>query len=232
MYKIFFSAMAYDSGKSGISVYINNVLRELSKEHQLEVLALRDDIDLLPESENIKYLKVSPLLRKPLINMLWHLFILPCTISWKKYDFILLPAANRRILQFSKRFTVAVVHDLSQYHVESKYDIFRMFYCKKVLPFYLKRANRVVAVSGSTANDLERFWKIPASRISVNHNGYDKELFNSSKLDPSEVLAKYNIEKKYILYISRIEHPGKNHLNLIKAYEALPEKYKTNMIWY
>jgi exopolysaccharide biosynthesis WecB/TagA/CpsF family protein len=224
MYKIFVSAMAYDSGKSGISVYINNVLRELAKEHQLEVLALADDIELLPKSENIKYLKVSSFLSKPLINMLWHLFLLPCTLSWEKYDFILLPAANRRILQFSRRFTIGVVHDLSQYHVENKYDFFRMFYIKKILPFYLKRVNRVVAVSGSTANDLERFWQIPDSRITVNHNGYDKERFNSSPLDSSEILKKYNIKKKYILYISRIEHPGKNHLNLIKAYERLPQK--------
>lgn len=224
MYKIFVSAMAYDSGKSGISVCINNVLRELAKGHQLEVAALRDDIELLPKSENIKYLKVSSFLRRPLINMLWHLFVLPCTLSWKKYDFVILPAANRRLFQFYRKFTIAVVHDLSQYHVEQKYDCFRMFYCKKILPFYLKRVNRVVAVSGSTANDLERFWKIPASRITVNHNGFDGGRFNSSPVDSSVILTKYNIKKKYILYVSRIEHPGKNHLNLIKAYEALPEK--------
>ncbi len=224
MYKIFVSAMAYDSGKSGISVYINNVLRELAVEHKLEVMALADDIELLPQSENIKYLEVSSFWRKPLINMLWHLFILPCTISWKKYDFVFLPAANRRILQFSRRFTIAVVHDLSQYHVEQKYDFLRMFYCKKVLPFYLKRMNRVVAVSGSTANDLERFWKIPASRITVNHNGFDRKRFNTSPVDSNRILAEYNLKKKYILYVSRIEHPGKNHLNLIKAYERLPEK--------
>ena len=227
MYKIFVSAMAYDSGKSGISVYMNNVLRELCKEHQLEVLALRDDIKLLPKSENIKYLEVASFLRKPLINMLWHLFILPYSLAWKKYDFVILPAANRRLLKFYRKFTIAVIHDLSQYHVEQKYDCFRMFYCKKILPFYLKRANRVVAVSGSTANDLERFWKIPASRITVNHNGFNKDSFNSSPVDSKEILAKYDLKKKYILYVSRIEHPGKNHLNLIKAYECLPVKLQT-----
>ena len=35
------------------------------------------------------------------------------------------------------------------------------------------------------------------------------------------IRAKFGIKSKYILYISRIEHPGKNHLNLIKAYELL-----------
>ena len=218
--------MAYDSGKSGISVYINNVLRELAVEHKLEVMALTDDIELLPQSENIKYLKVPSFLRKPLINMLWHLFILPCTITWKKYDFIFLPAANRRMLQISRKFTVAVVHDLSQYHVEQKYDFLRMFYCKKVLPFYLRRVNRVVAVSGSTARDLEKFWEIPASRISVNYNGFDGERFNKSPVDSTKILEEYKLKKKFILYVSRIEHPGKNHLNLIKAYERLPEKLR------
>jgi len=226
MYKIFVSAMAYDSGKSGISVYMNNVLRELAVEHKLEVMALADDIELLPQSENIKYLKVSSCLRRPLVNMLWHLFILPCTIAWKKYDFIFLPAANRRMLQISRRFTIAVAHDLSQYHVEQKYDFLRMFYCKKVLPFYLRRMNRVVAVSGSTANDLENFWEIPASRITVNYNGFDGERFNKSPVDSAEILEEYKLKKKFILYVSRIEHPGKNHLNLIKAYERLPEKLR------
>ena len=226
MYKIFVSAMAYDSGKSGISVYINNVLRELAVEHKLEVMALVDDIELLPQSENIKYLKVSSFLGRPFVNMLWHLFVLPCTIAWKKYDFIFLPAANRRMLQISRRFTVATAHDLSQYHVEQKYDFLRMFYCKKVLPFYLRKMNRVVAVSGSTANDLEKFWKIPASRLSVNYNGFDGKRFNKSPVDSTKILEEYKLKKKFILYVSRIEHPGKNHLNLIKAYERLPEKLR------
>jgi exopolysaccharide biosynthesis WecB/TagA/CpsF family protein len=223
MYKIFVSATAYDSGKSGISVYINHILNELSKEHRLEVLAFNEDIPLMPQSENIKYQSVNRYLRNPVINMLWHLFILPWFVRWRKYDFILLPAGNRRLFSFCRKFTIAVVHDLSQYHVDQKYDCFRMFYCKKILPFYLKSVNRIASVSQSTANDLQRFWKIPESRITVVYNGFDKEFFNTHTVNSKIISEKYGINKKYILYVSRIEHPGKNHLNLIKAYEALPE---------
>ncbi|MDD5596617.1 MAG: WecB/TagA/CpsF family glycosyltransferase [Victivallaceae bacterium] len=223
MYKIFVCATAYDSGKSGISVYINNVLRELAAAHRLEVMAFPGDIKLLPKSENIKYIEVSSWLGMPLINMLWHLFILPLRLARRKYDFVLLPAGNRRLLRRCRFFTIAVVHDLSQYHVEQKYDCFRMFYCKKILPFYLRRVNRALAVSRSTAADLERFWKMPVSRITVDYNGFDRNIFNSSPVDPGPVLKKYAVDrKKYILYLSRVEHPGKNHLNLIKAYETLP----------
>ena len=229
MYKIFFSAMAYDSGKSGISVYINNVLRELAARNdcQLEVLACREDVKLLPQSENIKYLEVSPFICKPVVNMLWHLFILPWTIDWKKYDFAILPAGNRRLISRCRKFTIAVVHDLSQYHVEQKYDCFRMFYCRRILPFFLKRINRVVAVSGSTGEDLEKYWGIPASRISVNYNGYDEKCFSpvtgEADAETKALLKRLGIDKKYIFYVSRIEHPGKNHLALIKAYEQLPQ---------
>ena len=229
MYKIFFSAMAYDSGKSGISVYINNVLRELAARDdcQLEVLACREDVELLPKSENIKYLEVSPFLCKPLVNMLWHLFILSWSIDWKKYDFAILPAGNRRLISCCRKFTIAVVHDLSQYHVKQKYDYFRMLYCRRILPFFLKRINRVVAVSGSTAGDLEKYWKIPASRISVNYNGYDKKCFapatGKTDKETEALLKRLGLSKKYIFYVSRIEHPGKNHLALIKAYERLPQ---------
>ncbi|MDD5697236.1 MAG: WecB/TagA/CpsF family glycosyltransferase [Victivallaceae bacterium] len=223
MSKIFVSAMAYDSGKSGISVCIDQLLEELAKTHQLEVLALRDDLSRLPAAQNIKYLETASFLRRPLVNMFWHLFILPYALKWKNYDFILLPAGNRRLLAFCRKFTIAVVHDLSQYHVERKYDCFRMLYCKRILPFYLRRVDRVVAVSGSTAADLERFWRIPASRITVSYNGFDRNKFNPEAVDGRAVRAKYGLEKNYILYVSRIEHPGKNHLNLIRAYERLPE---------
>jgi exopolysaccharide biosynthesis WecB/TagA/CpsF family protein len=159
--------------------------------------------------------------------MLWHLFILPWTIDWRKYDFAILPAGNRRLMSRCRKFTIAVVHDLSQYHVEQKYDCFRMFYCRRILPFFLKRINRVVAVSGSTAGDLVKYWKIPASRISVNYNGYDRTCFSPATGEADDetkaLLKRLGINKKYIFYVSRIEHPGKNHLALIKAYEKLPQ---------
>ncbi|MDD5727861.1 MAG: WecB/TagA/CpsF family glycosyltransferase [Victivallales bacterium] len=225
MPRIFFSAMAYDSGRSGVSVYINNVLRELAAKDdcRLDVAACRDDIELLPKSEKITYIRVPPFFCRPLVNMFWHLFILPFTVRWRNYDFAVLPAGNRRLFCRCPKFTVAVVHDLAQYHVKRKYDGFRTFYFRRVLPFFLKRVNRVVAVSGSTAADLERYWHIPASRITVNHNGYDRKNFNSGLPGSEALLERLGIDREYILYVSRIEHPGKNHLALLKAYERLPE---------
>jgi len=225
MYKILISGMAYDGGKSGISVYMNNMIMELARKHQVYVVMLESDIECFPAADNpnIRFIKISNLLGRPVINMFWHLLVLPFMIMRGKYDFIFLPAANRRAFLFYPFYTIAVVHDLSQYHIPAKYDLFRMFYIKRILPFCVRRANQLIAVSGSTMNDLVKFWKIPPEKIRIIYNGYDHKLYNCDERTELQLTTAGGTEKEYILYISRIEHPGKNHLNLIKAYEALPE---------
>ncbi len=224
-YKILISAMAYDGGKSGISVYIYNVIRALAlAKHQLDVVVLPEDRESMPQHPNVNYLTISPLLKKPLINMLWHLLILPFRICWRKYDFVLLPAANRRAFWFYRKFTITVVHDLSQYHVDYKYDMLRICYIKHILPRAVRRSDRIVAVSGSTARDLKTYWHIPERKIVVNYNGFDDaRFFVDPAFAPQPVRRRFSLRKDFIFYVSRIEHPGKNHLNLIKAFELLPE---------
>ena len=164
------------------------------------------------EFENFELIRIKK--RRALFSMLYSLFILPWRINWKRYDFCIMLAANRRVFCRYPIFTTAVVHDLSQYHVPVKYDKFRMFYIKHVLPYYASKAQSIVAISNSTKNDLIKYWHIPEEKITVVYNGFTPpEKAETPKL-------------KQILYISRIEHPGKNHLNLLKAFELLPENLR------
>jgi len=98
MYKIFVSGMAYDNGKSGISTYINSVVEELVKFNKVELLLLKMDEPIFPvKHANLKIITIPNYLAKPLINLTWHLFILPIFWSFRKYDFIFLSAGQRRI---------------------------------------------------------------------------------------------------------------------------------------
>ena len=205
--KILLSAIPFDNGKSGISVYIREVVKALEQAGHELTLIVEDDG--AAEFERFELIRIKK--RRALFSMLYSLFILPWRINWKKYDFCIMLAANRRVFCRYPIFTIAVVHDLSQYHVPVKYDKFRMFYIKKVLPHYVRKAQSIVAISQSTRNDLIKYWHIPEEKISVVYNGFTPP-------------ANVETEKfKQILYISRIEHPGKNHLNLLKAFELLPE---------
>lgn len=216
--------MAYDQGKSGIANYIENVVKALGKTMNIELIVNEDEVDFFKGiSDNITFRVVPRYLKKPLFNMLWHLLILPFTINKNAYEWMLLPAGNRRLMAFYPVKTLVTMHDLSQFNVTKKYDMFRMFYIKHVIPFFLKRADRIFTVSENTANDMVLHYGMNKNELVVNYNGVNTENFSPDLKRDETVLR---LKKPYMLYVARIEHPGKNHLNLIKAYEKLPERYK------
>lgn len=232
MYNIFFSAMAFDNGKSGISDYMINTAKILSMSHKLDILILKNDIKMFPvKNDNIKFIPVSEKLRKPIINMIWHLLFLRFSINLKKYNLIFLPAGNRRLIWGYFNKSIVTFHDLSQFHIKNKYDRLRMIYIKKVVPFVLKKYSHILAISESTKNDLIKYYLIKRENIFVDYNGYDSGKYNceSSEYTTKEMIGH---DSRYFLYVSRIEHPGKNHLNLIKAYEYLPEEIKSKYLLY
>lgn len=227
MTKIFASALAFDDGKSGISNYIENTLYNLAQDNIVYVTILQKDIDnFTRKHKNIHFIPYSNILKLSILNLIFHMFILPFLISKKDYDFIFLPAANRRLMLFYPLYTVATFHDLSQFNIKGKYDFFRTLYIKHIIPLFLKRIDKIIAVSKNTKNDLKKYFKLKDENIIVNYNGIDINLYDKKQFDINKTKKSLSLKKEYFLYVSRIEYPGKNHLNLIKAYELLPKKIK------
>ncbi|HEX7893150.1 MAG TPA: glycosyltransferase family 1 protein, partial [Terriglobales bacterium] len=83
------------------------------------------------------------------------------------------------------------------------------------------RQHRIIAVSQNTANDLVRFFRLPTNRIQVIHNGLDHRRFRPGALDRAKPWAKkrFGLDTPFFLYVARLEHPAKNHLRLISAFE-------------
>ncbi len=224
IYRIFVSGLAYDEGKSGISDYINNIIKALIASHSVDMIMLKSDIDMFPiSSPNLNLIPVPEILKQPAVNMFWHLFILPFKYNLKSYNFLFLPAGNRRVMSFYPIPTVVTFHDLSQFHIPAKYDALRMFYIKKVIPFFVRKADKLLAISNNTKDDLIRYYKLAPKKIEVNYNGYDEQRYEPAAWN---IFKPLGLQKKYFLYISRIEHPGKNHLRLVQAYEELPREIK------
>ena len=139
--------------------------------------------------------------------MLWHLFVLPLWIRRhrREFDGFVICAANRRVCAWYPLMTVATVHDLANFHIPGKYSRTRMFYLAHVLPFF------------ATKIDMVKFWHCREEDVTVLYNGLSKE---SSKFK----VESENFKLSTILFISRIEHPGKNHVRLIEAYGKLPRE--------
>ena len=217
--RLLVSCIPYDRGRSGISTYVREVVKALAAQgHALTLLcepAARGEEGLKSEVERLG-LRVSTVdaprwTRRAVLSMLWHLFVLPFWIRRRRRDFdgFVVCAANRRVCAWYPVPAAATVHDLANFHIPGKYSRLRMFYLAHVLPFFAKRAQRLVAVSGATKADMVKYWQCREEDVTVLYNGLSGISGISGK-------------SGNILYISRIEHPGKNHVRLIEAYGRLP----------
>jgi len=229
--QIFISGLVYDQGKSGIAEYTNQLTAALCKNNTLTLALLKRDIVIFPcQHENLTIISVSNIFAGPIMNIIWHLIILPLMLIFSNCSSLILPAINRRLCLWSPKPVLGVVHDLSQYAVDGKYDIFRTLYVKFLLPLALPCITHIVAISHNTKKDVIKYWKLSDDRVSVCYNGYDDTRYqNIRPTNISQVLEKHAITQPYLLYVSRIEHPGKNHIQLIKAFEMLAPELNANL---
>ncbi|MBR2488118.1 MAG: WecB/TagA/CpsF family glycosyltransferase [Kiritimatiellae bacterium] len=252
--RLLVSCVPYDGGKSGISVYVREVVAALAAQgHELTLLCEPgEELRLGRETLDDRRGKTSRLAsdvpcqipsisaprwtRRPALSMLWHLFVLPFWIRRHRGDFdgFFICAANRRVCAFYPLPTAATVHDLANFHIPGKYSRLRMFYLAHVLPHYAKKAQHLVAVSGATKADMVKFWHCRADQVTVLYNGLSRGRDERDQKDKRDVEGERAIasissianipSSSAILYISRIEHPGKNHVRLIEAYSRLPRE--------
>ncbi len=83
-------------------------------------------------------------------------------------------------------------------------------------------ADRVIAVSHSTKDDLTARYGVPEDRITVIESGIGAQFHAMSRNDTEliRVKEKYRLPYRFILMLATLE-PRKNILALIRAYEAL-----------
>jgi glycosyltransferase involved in cell wall biosynthesis len=135
------------------------------------------------------------------------------------------------MIRFAPCAKVATIHDLAPFQVANKYDPARMFYGRVVVKHLARHQQGIVAVSSNTADDIARFFKIPRNRIEVILNGVNRHRFRPPSDDDAvpDTGSRWNLPQPFFLYVSRLEHPGKNHVRLIEAFNAF--KRATGSDW-
>ena len=172
--RLLVSCIPFDGGKSGLSVYAREVVRALRAQgHELTLVVEPDVEPAALGADGAGVWRAPRWTRRAVASMLWHLFVLPLRIRRhrKEFDGFVICAANRRACAWYPLPTTATVHDLANFHVPGKYSRSRMFYLAHVLPFFAKRAQRLVAVSGATKADMVRFWHCREEDVTVLYNG-------------------------------------------------------------
>jgi glycosyltransferase involved in cell wall biosynthesis len=216
-----------DGGRSGIGTYVRAVVPRLARRlaargGTLTALATRREAQgYARELEGVDLVTLPSVLDAPSASALFHLAGAGAVAARAGGDVLLLPAANRRLAAASPLPTVAVVHDLAPLHLRGKYDALRTFYVRRMVAPGLGRATALVAVSRSTQRDVACALACDERRVRVIENGVESRRFTPAAEGDARVAearVRSGVEGPYLLYLARLEHPGKNHLRLLRAF--------------
>lgn len=121
--------------------------------------------------------------------------------------------------------TIVTIHDLSfERHAETFSWVRRWWHIFINPKEFCKEADKIIAVSDSTKNDLVSLYGIKPEKIKVIYSGIDEEFAILDRNDHQllKVKDKYELPFKFILYFGTIE-PRKNVVGLIRAFGVLQD---------
>ncbi|MBN8471344.1 glycosyltransferase family 4 protein [Corallococcus exiguus] len=218
-----------DWGRSGIGTYVRAMLPRLTRGlartggRLVALGTARDFAAYDPELVGAERAVAPAVVDTPALGASWYLARCGAHARGAGADVLLLPAANRRVALRPGLPTVGVVHDLAQFNVPDKYDRLRTTYVRWLLPKALRSFEALAAVSQATRGDMVSFLSCAPERIHVIPNGVDADRFAlGDGAGAAWARERLGLKAPYLLYLSRLEHPGKNHLRLLRAFAASP----------
>ncbi|EKE25242.1 MAG: Glycosyl transferase group 1 [uncultured bacterium] len=143
----------------------------------------------------------------------------------EKLDLLHSMSAINRIPMGYAGKTVVTFHDMSMFNVPQCLSAVKRVRNRAVSKMMAKKADKIISVSNSLANDIEKFLEVPHSKISVIYPGLDERFYNLPEGDSAKIIGKYDISKKYILFLGTLE-PSKNISRLLDAFARFKNKQK------
>lgn len=215
-----------DEQPTGVGVYTFNLINHLAgrrfgSKKEITVFSpthfnLNNDIKIikLPRFlQSSKYGKLAAFFR-----VLWNLMYYPAQA--KKFDLLLNPTSHANFLSDNQIITV---HDLISLHYKN-ISSHQRFYFRNILPFLLKKAKLIIAVSENTKKDIIHFYNCPSEKIKVIYNGFDHLCYVPEENNDEVIYKKYGV-KNYFLAVGPT-YPHKNFEMLIRSYAELDIKIK------
>jgi len=217
-----FSAFVMQGGRSGVASYIRELIRTMQRvdsSNQYDILMPLREADLIElNAPNFRKSLYPGLIANPIVNIAWHNAILP--MSGKKFDLLHVPS-YRRIPLVKKCPIVATVHDVATLTMDAKYDAARMFYNRRFVPAQIRNANQIITVSHYSKKDIVERVGVPEENVTVIYSGINHAIFQPLEKEAARarLAERYGLDAPFIFYLSRLEHPAKNHVRLIEAFE-------------
>lgn len=223
--KVLLSAGMIQGGRSGVARYVialsEALVREQSQHVDLFVAGLDSDRGLFPWLKDERWVSIPEAMSGGIANLFWHQVKLNAILHELGIQLVHIPS-YRRMMIVSSIPQVATIHDCAPFILRGKYDFARGFFGRCIVPFIARRVQRIIAVSETTGKDVVHFMKVPRDRVEVVCNGIDHQQFTPPAASAvAEFRRRMGLDAPFFLYVARLEHPAKNHVRLIHAFEKL-----------
>ena len=121
---------------------------------------------------------------------------------------------------------VVTIHDLDCHRYPMYYRPFDRWLCSARISRSAKSANKIIAVSKQTADDIVEFFGTDRSKIEIVHPRCDPQFYTPASAEKAQqVKEKYNLPKRFIVAMGAIEE-RKNVVSIVKALPRLPKDIK------
>ncbi|MEW6095876.1 MAG: glycosyltransferase family 1 protein [bacterium] len=220
--KIGIDAHAVGTKVGGNELYIHSLINELAKiDKENEYILYTSNPKIfkkgLVQQKNFKTHLVLPFSRWICVPISLPLELLKNPVDLLHVQYIAPPICPKPF--------VVTIHDTSWEYFPEYYTKIDYIRLSKLVPFTLKRAEKIIAVAENIKNELIELYGIHSSKIVVTYNGVNNQFYPIK--DPNQILKvrmKYNLPERFLLYVG-IMRPVKNIPRLIEAFYQLKKNH-------
>ena len=221
--RIAVNASLLDNSPTGLGVYTENVLRELSKligeKHQLTIYtSCQEKLD--PYSQKSRVTKI-PFCLQPrygpkaaVARVFWQQFIFPFTLDGQ--DIIYSPTHHGILWGRFKQ--VITIHDLLAIKFPAQYRL-QHYYFTYILPRLIKKAAAVIADSENTRQDVHKSYEVSLDKIYVVYSAIDNR-FKPAQADSLQKVKKAYGLTEFVLIVGA-SYPHKNIGRALEAFSKV-----------
>jgi glycosyltransferase involved in cell wall biosynthesis len=203
---------------TGVGTYVYHLVRELSK---------TEDISLITYQDLSLPFDVPTVIMNPFgvfsnhSLYLWHLYVNGALHRTTEFDIIHSPENAAFITSVTCK-KVVTIHDLILYLFPHYAGLLHRVRCRMLLPWTVKTADGIIAVSQSTKRDLVTRVGVPEQKITVIYPGVGPEFSPCNPNTVKEIREKYHLNHPFILYTGTLA-PHKNVSTLVTSFRRLKD---------
>jgi glycosyltransferase involved in cell wall biosynthesis len=216
-----------DGGLSGVGVYISQLVKRIKPSgDRYELFGWGYDRYAYSETApDLEYISQCRYTGKT-ANALWHIYRYPKFAKQRKYDACFFPTAHKQLPPSSPCPSIGVVHDMAAFWGKRGVREHLGMIIRVGLPGALRRLDRIIAVSRWVKQELVERMGVRESIVEVVPNGVDTTVFypRPQNEDSVTLIQPFSFRRPYMLCVSRLDHPVKNHVRLIEAFNIFKER--------